>query len=232
MNSGALDTDRQGTGRKSAVVLVVCLAALALGAGRASAELVFFSSGRSLSVKGHRTDGDSLVLELRAGGEIVCDASLVTRIEPDEVPYPEPAEKVDAADAPPLPIKLQPDLEAYLQEVAEAQHVPAQLVKAVIQVESAYQARARSRKGAIGLMQLMPETARQYSVSNPYDPRANIEAGIKHLKALLERFPLTIALAAYNAGEAAVERFGGIPPYRETQDYVARIVKLFGRSSL
>jgi len=73
-------------------------------------------------------------------------------------------------------------------------------------------------------MQLMPRTARQYAVKNPYDPKANIEAGIKHLKSLLERFELSVALAAYNAGETAVERFGGIPPYRETRDYVSRIL--------
>jgi soluble lytic murein transglycosylase-like protein len=80
----------------------------------------------------------------------------------------------------------------------------------------------------MGLMQLMPLTARQYAVANPYDPAANIEAGIKHLKALLQRFPRPLALAAYNAGEAAVLRFGGIPPYAETRNYVSRILKLVG----
>ncbi len=111
-----------------------------------------------------------------------------------------------------------------IDTVAAEQGVDARLVRAVIQVESAYQARARSRKGAMGLMQLMPDTARQYAVADPYDPRANIEAGIKHLKALLERFPLALALAAYNAGEAAVERFNGIPPYAETRSYVSAIL--------
>jgi soluble lytic murein transglycosylase-like protein len=99
----------------------------------------------------------------------------------------------------------------------------------VIQVESAYHERARSPKGAMGLMQLMPATARQYAVQDPYDPASNIEAGIKHLKSLLQRLPVALALAAYNAGEAAVERFNGIPPYRETQDYVSRIMRLANR---
>jgi soluble lytic murein transglycosylase-like protein len=99
----------------------------------------------------------------------------------------------------------------------------------VIQVESAYQQRARSRKGAVGLMQLMPETARQYAVADPFDPTSNIEAGIKHLKSLLERWPRELALAAYNAGEAAVTRFRGIPPYPETRAYVARILQLVSR---
>jgi soluble lytic murein transglycosylase-like protein len=81
----------------------------------------------------------------------------------------------------------------------------------------------------MGLMQLMPETARQYAVSNAYDPQSNIEGGIKHLKSLLDRFPVSVALAAYNAGTAAVERFRGVPPYQETRDYVARVLQLIAR---
>jgi soluble lytic murein transglycosylase-like protein len=81
----------------------------------------------------------------------------------------------------------------------------------------------------MGLMQIMPMTARQYAVANPYDPAANIEAGIKHLKMLLTRFPVNLALAAYNAGEAAVERFRGIPPYAETREYVRRVLELVNR---
>jgi soluble lytic murein transglycosylase len=100
------------------------------------------------------------------------------------------------------------------------------LVRAVIQVESAYKPDARSPKGAMGLMQLMPQTARHYDVGNPYDPKANIEGGIKFLKSLLGRFELSVALAAYNAGEAAVQRFGGVPPYRETRDYVTRVLEI------
>jgi soluble lytic murein transglycosylase-like protein len=80
----------------------------------------------------------------------------------------------------------------------------------------------------MGLMQLMPATARQYAVADPFDPAANIEGGVKHLKSLMQRLPVALALAAYNAGEAAVQRFNGIPPYRETQDYVARILRLAG----
>jgi soluble lytic murein transglycosylase-like protein len=80
----------------------------------------------------------------------------------------------------------------------------------------------------MGLMQLMPDTARRYAVQNPYDPASNIEGGIKHLKSLLDRWPteLGLALAAYNAGEAAVEKFRGIPPYPETRAYVSRILQL------
>ena len=81
----------------------------------------------------------------------------------------------------------------------------------------------------MGLMQLMPETARQYAVANPYEPRANIEGGTRYLKSLLERFELPLALAAYNAGEGAVRRFGGIPPYPETQAYVKSVLRAFVR---
>lgn len=164
------------------------------------------------------------MLSLRGGGEVVCDRSVVARIAPDEVPYPEPA--------PPTPAGIEtPEAAAYteiIDTLAREQGVSARLVKAIIRVESAYQPRARSRKGAMGLMQLMPETARQYALADPYDPRANIEAGIKHLKSLLQRFPLDLALAAYNAGEAAVERFGGVPPYAETRGYVSAIKNLLG----
>jgi soluble lytic murein transglycosylase-like protein len=78
----------------------------------------------------------------------------------------------------------------------------------------------------MGLMQLMPSTAREYKVRNPFDPRANIEGGIKHLKTLIDRFGVELALAAYNAGEGAVKKFNGIPPYRETRNYVSRILSL------
>jgi soluble lytic murein transglycosylase-like protein len=81
----------------------------------------------------------------------------------------------------------------------------------------------------MGLMQLMPQTARQYAVSDPYDPRSNIEGGIKHLKTLLDRYELAEALAAYNAGEGAVQRFKGVPPFAETRGYVRQILRLIGR---
>jgi soluble lytic murein transglycosylase-like protein len=80
----------------------------------------------------------------------------------------------------------------------------------------------------MGLMQLMPRTAREYKAKNPYDPKSNINAGTRYLRSLLNKFDLPLALAAYNAGEGAVRRFGGIPPYAETQAYVARILSLLG----
>lgn len=210
------------TSRRLVIAAAVLLGSQA-AAGVCSAELVTLSTGRSLSVRSHRFEGASIVLTLRSGGEITCDASLVTRIAPDEVPYPEPTPP-DAGQSPGDPVPF-----AELIDRASARAgVDPRLVRAMIQVESAYQPRARSVKGAMGLMQLMPETARRYAVSNPYDPVANIDAGTRHLKSLLDRFEVSLALAAYNAGEAAVERFGGIPPYPETRSYVRQVLQLAG----
>lgn len=210
-----------------ASVFFVAFVSLFLSAVPASAELVFFSTGRTLSVKSHHLEGDSLVLVLRGGGEIVCETSIVARFAPDEVPYPEP--EVDAPSQPVAPVATVGPYSEIIDRVAAEQDVPVKLVRAVIQVESAYNVRARSPKGAMGLMQLMPATARQYALADPYDPASNIEAGIKHLKSLLQRLPVALALAAYNAGEAAVQRFNGIPPYPETRNYVSRILALANR---
>jgi soluble lytic murein transglycosylase-like protein len=208
-------------------------------AGEAQAEIIVLTSGRSVSVKGHRLDGDRIILSLRTGGEVTCDRSLIDKILPDEVPYPEPVVAVGAATATRDEAQAQsPAAGALLSStpygeiiaaVSEAHGVDPLLVRALIQVESNYQTRARSPKGAMGLMQLMPSTARVYRVRNPFDPRTNIEAGIKHLKSLIDRFGrVELGLAAYNAGEGAVTKFNGIPPYRETRNYVSRILSLAG----
>jgi hypothetical protein len=215
----------KSSARFVSLVSLVSFVLISLWARPSSAELIFFSTGQNMSVKSHRVDGDSLVLSLRTGGEMTLDRKIVARIEPDEVPYPEPVVEPSAAAS------VGADVAPYsdIIDQAAAQHgVPARLVKAMIQVESAYQPRARSPKGAMGLMQLMPETAKQYGLTDPYDVRANIDAGVKHLKSLLDRFPTMLALAAYNAGEAAVQRFKGVPPYAETRDYVGRVLKLVG----
>jgi soluble lytic murein transglycosylase-like protein len=221
-------TDRDTGSSLGPLAVALSIVSLLVFAAPASAELVFFSSGRTLSVKSHRAEGESLVLALRTGGEIVCDASVVTRIAPDEVPYPEPeppGSAMAAAAGRSESASVVPYAEI-IDRLAAEQGVDAKLVRAVIQVESAYRRNARSPKGAVGLMQLMPATGRQYTAKSLYDPESNIEAGIKHLKGLLERFPLALALAAYNAGEGAVQRFRGVPPYPETRDYVSRILKL------
>ncbi len=117
--------------------------------------------------------------------------------------------------------------ESLIHEAAEKHQVDVALVKAVIRTESYFNPNATSRVGASGLMQLMPQTARRYGVTDLYSPRQNIEAGVRHLKYLLQRYPrqLHLALAAYNAGEKAVERYQGIPPYPETREYVKKVLK-------
>jgi soluble lytic murein transglycosylase-like protein len=116
---------------------------------------------------------------------------------------------------------------AIISSMSEAHGVDPMLVRALIQVESNYKARAKSHRGAMGLMQLMPATAREYRVRNPYDPKSNIAAGVKHLKSLIDRLGgVDLALAAYNAGEGAVKKFNGIPPYRETRKYVTKILSI------
>ena len=213
---------------------LVLTAMVALSVVPARAEIVFFNNGRNLSIESHRADGDTVVMQMRGGGEMTMDASLIASIEPDEVPHPAPAPVAKEPDVPPPPavpavrIEPPPRLDRIIDKVAKEQGVDAGLVKAVIQVESGFEPRARSSAGAVGLMQVMPQTAKQYGVTGRrlYDPRANVEAGIKHLKSLMDHLPLHLALAAYNAGEGAVQRFQGVPPYPETQKYVSTILAL------
>lgn len=207
------------------------LAVIALAiATPASAELLFFSKQRSMSVASHRFEGDRVIVSLRGGGEMSFDRALIVKIAPDEVPYIEDdtAETKDdgVAAAAGGGLAGRTAFDPIIESAATKHEVDARIVKAVIQVESAFQPHARSPKGAMGLMQLMPTTARQYAARNPFDPASNIDAGTKHLKRLLGEFELPLALAAYNAGEGAVRRFGGIPPYAETQAYVVRILGL------
>lgn len=208
--------------------LLAGLLAIVVVAAPASADLVFLTNGRSWSVKAHRLDGAQMILTLRSGGEMSCDAALVERIEPDEVAWPEPVPDAPTVVAAATLVPSRSDGPApytdLIEPLARQHGVDARLVHAVVATESNYAPQARSRKGAMGLMQLMPSTARQYAVADPYDPKSNLEAGIRHLKSLLDRFDVPLALAAYNAGEATVRRYGGIPPFRETRSYVSRIL--------
>lgn len=121
------------------------------------------------------------------------------------------------------------DYKDIIKEAADKHQVDPQLVHAVIQVESNYQPYTRSTKGAMGLMQLMPQTAADLQVSNAYDPHENIHGGTKYLRFLLDLFKgdLELSLAGYNAGENAVSRYGGIPPYHETKNYIRKVMELY-----
>ncbi len=116
-----------------------------------------------------------------------------------------------------------------IEQAARRHNVDANLVRALIRVESNFNSKAVSRKGAMGLMQLMPSTARQLKVTNPFDPDQNVDAGVRHLKQLLQDFNgnVKLSLAAYNAGAGAVHRNAGIPNYAETRNYVSRITSLY-----
>jgi soluble lytic murein transglycosylase-like protein len=120
--------------------------------------------------------------------------------------------------------------DSIIETAAISASVEPNLLRAVIVVESGFNSRAVSKRGAIGLMQLMPATASRYGVSNPYDPRENVHAGARYLKFLMDRFgqDVRLALAAYNAGEQAVDRNGGqVPPFTETLAYVPRVLKIY-----
>src|ERR1022692_1804837 len=116
-----------------------------------------------------------------------------------------------------------------IDAAAARHHVDASLVRSVVKVESNFNPNAVSRKGAMGLMQLMPSTARSLNVANPFDPAQNVDAGVRHLRKLLDSYGgnVRLSLAAYNAGSGAVARSAGVPHFRETQDYVRRITNLY-----
>ena len=121
------------------------------------------------------------------------------------------------------------DIDTAIAQAAARHNVDPNLVRAVVKVESDFNPNAVSRKGAMGLMQLMPSTARQLNVKNPFDPEQNVDAGVRHLKQLLESYggDIKLTLAAYNAGAGAVARSAGVPRYAETQNYVRRITNLY-----
>jgi transglycosylase-like protein with SLT domain len=227
----------------------------------AAADIAHLRNGQTLDVSGFKMDGERIVLLLQGGGEMAVPATHVLAIERKEpaapsesLPEPSgasgerltiPSRPVADPDlAPPAPGTAEPPVvlpagsvpdRATVREIgariAHKYDVDERLVLAVIEVESRYDTFAISRRGAIGLMQLMPETAVRFAVKNPYNPVENIDGGVRYLKELLERYSgqKRLALAAYNAGEEAVERFSGIPPYRETVLYVDRVLRAFRR---
>src|SRR5262249_36558663 len=120
-------------------------------------------------------------------------------------------------------------IDAAIEQAAARHNVDPNLVRSVIKVESNFNPNAVSRKGAMGLMQLMPQTARQLRVSNPFDPEKNVDAGVRHLKRLMESYggDVKLTLAAYNAGAGAVARSAGVPRFAKTRNYVRRITELY-----
>jgi hypothetical protein len=216
---------------------LLLLPTLAFAAPAVRAELVLLQGGDVLKVKGYEVAGERARLTLPSGGVLTIALMRVDRVLADEiVPIPvvpagpEVAAVVlhfpEDAEQPATPFG------AEVLEVARRFQVNPAVVAAVMRVESAYDARAISRKGARGLMQLMPATAARFGVgvAELFSPTRNLEAGTRYLRFLVDRFgndPVRV-FAAYNAGEHAVERYGGLPPYRETQDYVRRVLTVLG----
>jgi len=173
---------------------------------------------------------DPLLYEVR-GNEIVF-TNAPSRSDARPVPgiaYPKAGGKPRARTRAPLPRTL---YDPFIEEVARENGIAPELIKAVAHVESGFNPHAISPKGAQGLMQLMPRTAKSYGVQDPYDPLQNLRAGAAHLRSLLDQFDgnVSLALAAYNAGAGAVIRHDGIPRFRETQDYVRKVHERMGRS--
>ena len=195
-------------------VILAAVGLLALPAV-ASADIALLSTGATMKVSAQRVEGDTVVLVLKGGGEVGVPAAMLRGIVPDEV-----IEEIrPTADGP-------VDFERLVAESAQRHGLDPALVRAVVGVESGFQPQAVSPKGAQGLMQLMPATARDLGVTDPFDPAANLDGGSRHLSALVVRYEgdLTKALAAYNAGMGAVARHGGVPPYEETRKYVQRVL--------
>ncbi|MBP3947272.1 lytic transglycosylase domain-containing protein [Psychrobacter sp. K31L] len=126
-----------------------------------------------------------------------------------------------------LVTRSQTKLDTIIDHNARKYDIPSELLRAIIRQESNFNNTALSSKGAIGLMQVMPSTAADYGYYNLYAPHHNVEVGSRHLASLLKRYKLPIALAAYNAGEGNINKYGGIPPFRETQSYVLNVLKYY-----
>lgn len=194
--------------------------ALALGAPTADGEIAVLSNGQTLKVVAWRVEGPNVTLRLKDGGELGTLASLVRGFVPDEV-----LDEIAVAE------REQPaaDMDTLLRESARRHGLDPALLRAVVSVESNFKTEAVSPKGAQGLMQLMPATAASLGVRDAFDPADNVDGGSRHLASLLASYrgDLKKALAAYNAGPGAVARHGGVPPYRETREYVDKVLKRY-----
>jgi len=186
----------------------------------AQADYAVLRSGGRLHVSGYTIEGDQVRLTVAGGSVLIAADDLIT-IEPEEV-FPAP---------PPQDVDFGVRYAKLIHASAQKHGVEEKLVASVIAAESNFDAKAVSRKKALGLMQLLPTTAAQYEVKNIFDPAQNIDAGTHYLKDLLERYHgnLTFALAAYNAGPEMVDRYGGVPPFAETQNYVRQITSALAR---
>jgi hypothetical protein len=242
-----------GSYRRVAIIAIIAVAALPCFAG----EVAVLRNGFSIRHERREVVGDTTRLYVTADGSSFVDVP-TAEIEhfeaAPELPTPVAGAKASSFDGPKSPLLAKDarngapgapvfsrgtgfarsspvDLNEVVNTASGRYRLDPDLVNSVIKAESGFNVRAVSRKGAQGLMQLMPGTASKLGVPNAFDPQANVEGGTKYLRELLERynFDLVKALAAYNAGPQRVEQFGGVPPYYETRVYVARVVRDFNK---
>ena len=203
------------------IPIFVTLAFAAALSPAARADYAVLRSGLRLHITGYEQVGDRVHLSLQGGTADVAAVDLLA-VEPE-----------DTFAALPATIPLTGRYHELIHAAAAKHGMDEKLIDRVIAQESNFNARAVSHKQALGLMQLLPETAARYSVANVFDPAQNIDGGTHYLKDLLARYHgnLALALAAYNAGPEMVERYGGIPPFAETQNYVKRITAALAPSA-
>ena len=210
--------------------LALCALFLLLFAPSAHAEYIVLQSGLRLHVNGYQLLGDKYRLQL-PGGWMDVSVADVSKIEPEEVfvPIEQPPA---AAPSPTAGAVNQPPYHEFVLAAASRYGVDAELISSVMEVESHFNSKAISAKNARGLMQLLPETAARLGVRDIFDPKENIDAGTHYLHDLLQLYnnDLTLALAAYNAGPDKVQKYGNVPPYRETQSYVTQVKKKYQKN--
>ncbi len=236
-----------------ALALIVISASLCASA----ADLAILRNGNSIRHERRQVVGQvtRLYLSDTASGYIEIPTSQIERFERDTAPAPVLAKSQPPASQTATPqlatapaIKTQTaaiyqlnpvsmdklSLDKMISGAGERHQLDPDFINSVIRAESGFNNRAVSRKGAQGLMQLMPQTASQLGVKNPFDPNANVEGGTQYLRDLLEKYNFDVvkALAAYNAGSKRVDQYRGVPPYYETQAYIARIIRDFNRQKL
>jgi hypothetical protein len=225
----------------AAVTRFALIAMLALAALPAAADIALFTDGRSMKIDAYKVVSESEIqLTLKNGGKMTLPLERVERIIDDEVVPKEIVAEIKKAvehegifpkltwryDEKRGPI-FKSKYDKLIVEAAKKFDVDAALVSAVIKAESDFNPYELSNKGARGLMQLMPATATRYGVTDSYDATANIYGGVRYLRWLLETFNRNadLAVAAYNAGEGNVWKYNGVPPFRETVNYINRIAK-------
>lgn len=198
-------------------------AALALAAAPAArADIALLANGQTMKVTAVREDQGQLWLALKGGGEIALPPGEVRGVLPDEFVEEVLQEIASAPEG--------ADVAALATAAARRHKLDPALVLALVQVESGGRPRAVSPRGARGLTQLMPATARELGVADVFDPAQNLDGGARYLRQMLSRYggDLALALAAYNAGPGAVDRHQGVPPFRETRQYVRRVLERYG----